>query len=139
MFATHDGLQAGMQFSDDSTIWRGVEVMLNVPWVLATLKDAERNQSHYLLQDPEDLVQLLSQSPGINMTGLQLVQPPTFSPTGNWAFVPICRVEQEVIEPHGPIPEIVLFCAAGDRYAGFPIKKISPAPREFVTLYEVRS
>ena len=120
MFATYEPLKFPLQFDDDSTIWLGVEIMLNTAWLLATLEDEEVPRT-FLLRGPDDLLKIV-QNPGFGrLTGLRVVLPPEVSPTNDWAFVPVCRVERELRSIGGAIPSAVLTCAEGRRYGGFPI------------------
>lgn len=56
MFATYESLKFPVQFPDGSTIWRGVEVMLSTPWLLAMLKSERGTQRTFLLKGTGELL-----------------------------------------------------------------------------------
>lgn len=121
MFATYEPFKFPIQLGDDSTIWLGVEIMLNTPWILATLEDDEEVPRTFLLKGPDDLLHVVQSSDLGTLTAVRLILPPNASPTSDWAFVPVCRVERELRSIDGAIPSSVLTCAEGRRYGGFPI------------------
>lgn len=121
MFATYEPFKFPLQLDNSSTIWRGVEVMLYTPWLLATLEDDEEVPRTFLLKGTDDLLQVVEASALGRLTGLRLVLPPNLSPTSDWTFVPVCRVERELRSVDGAILSAVLTSRDGRRYSGFPI------------------
>lgn len=123
MFATYEPFKFPLQFGNESTIWCGVEIMLNTPWLLATLEDDEAVPRTFLLKGPDDLLQVVERSDLGKLTGLRLVLPPGQSPTSDWSFVPVRSVERELRSIDGAIPSAVLRSMGGERYGGFPIQQ----------------
>ncbi len=138
MFATYEPFKFPLQFGDDSTIWRGVEIMLNTPWLLATLEDDEDVPRTFLLKGPDDLLQVVQKSDLGKLTGVRLVLPPEVSPTSDWAFVSVCRVERELRSIDGAIPSAVLTSVDGRRYGGFPIAPTERKDSDLVLLVDLR-
>lgn len=122
MFATYEPFKFPLQFNDDSTIWRGVEIMLSTPWLIATLDTNEKVARTFLLEGPDDLLQILH-SPGLGrLAAVRLVLPPAASPTGDWSFVSIDRVERELRSTDRIMPSAILKSSDGQRYGSFPIQ-----------------
>lgn len=121
MFATYEPFKYQLQLGDGSTIWRGVEVTLNIPWLLATFIDDEEVPRTFLLKGTDDLLGVVQQSGLGKLTGVRLVLPPTASSTSDWSFVPVCRVERELENGDGAMPSAILRARGGQRYGGFPI------------------
>lgn len=137
MFATYEPFKFQIQFQHDVTIWRCVEVMLNTPWLLANLEDAEGVRRTFLLKSPDDLLRMLRDSSLGKLTGLRLVLPPSVAPDGDWAFVYVCRVEHEVRSIEGAAPSAVLVSRDGQRYGGFPIERTTRDQADLVPLVEL--
>ena len=137
MFATYETFKLPLQFGEGSTIWRGVEIMLNTPWLLATLEGDEEVSRTFLLKGPDDLLQVV-QSPELGrVTGVRLVLPPSVSPTRDWSFVPVCRVERELRSIDGAVPSVVLKSMQGQRYGGFPIAVAHRDEADLVALVDL--
>jgi hypothetical protein len=138
MFATYEPFKFPLQFDNESTIWRGIEIMLNTPWLLAAaFDDVEGVPRTFLLQGTFDLLQFL-ESPVIGrLTGVRLVLPPDLSPTCDWTFVPIWRIERELRSSDGAIPSVVLTARDGRRYGGFPIAPTQRDDADLAPLVEL--
>lgn len=137
MFATYEPFKFPVQFDADSTIWRGVEIMLNTPWLLATLEDeAGMSLRTFLLKGTDELQQFAEGSTLGRLTSVRLVLPPDLSPKGDWAFVPVRRVERELRSVDGAAPSVVLADADGRRYGGFPIGPTERTPADVALIVE---
>jgi hypothetical protein len=137
MFATYETLKLPVQFGDGSTTWRGVEVILGWPWLLATLEDGEVDDRTFLLQDADDLLRLVESSNTMELTGVRIVLPPAVSSTSDWAFVSVCRIERELKSFDDSAPGVVLTSRDGRRYGGFPIGQIERADSDLTLLVDL--
>lgn len=137
MFATYEPFKFPLQLGDDSTIWRGVEIMLNTPWLLATLDTDEDVPRTFLLKGPDDLLQVLRSPELGRLNGVRLVLPPEASPSSEWSFVPIRRVERELRSIDGAMPSAVLQARDGQRYGGFPIQQTQRDEVDLVAIMEL--
>ncbi len=134
MFATYEAFKFPLQFGDGSTIWRGVEIMLNNPWLIATLEDDDEVPRTFLLKGLDDLLHVMESSELGKLTGVRLVLPPYVSPTSDWSFVHVCRVERELRSSDGAMPSAVLKSNDGRRYGGFPIHQTHRDEADLIAL-----
>lgn len=131
MFVTHEPFKSPFPFQlpGGSTTWHVVELMLHTPWLLITVEDEEEEDAirTYFLSGTDVLLQLLN-NPTLGKTkGVQLVLPPGWSPTREWCFVRIRRVERELRSATGAVLSSVITSVGGQRFGGFPIE---PTVRE---------
>ena len=138
MFATHEPFKLPFQLDEDSTIWRGIEVMMNAPWLLVTIEDeVEEVTRTFLLTGMNDLLGFVENSTMGRLTGVKAVIPPRLSPTRDWAFLSICRIERELRSVDGALPSAVLTATDGRRYGGFLIQPIERDDSDLILLVEL--
>ncbi len=121
MFTTHEPFRFPIQFDDGSTIWRCVELGLNSPWLIVTVDSEDEIPRTFLLHGTDDLLQVAQAESLGKLRGVRLVLPPHASPTCDWTFVPVCKVERELRSVDGAAPSAVVTSRDGRRYGGFPI------------------
>ncbi len=122
MFATHEPFRFPIQLDDRWTTWRAVEVELNTPWYMATVRDlGDDVERTFLLSGGADLLLFASQAPFGPLVSLRLVLSPSWSPSGDWAFVNIRSVDMPTCPPDGAASDAVVTSSEGTRYGGYPI------------------
>jgi hypothetical protein len=122
MFATHTSWTHPLQLEPEVIVWRAVEVMFSSqPFLLIQFLDAEGEERVMFIQTSDHLFDLMSSPKGQDVFGVQLVMPPGASPTNDWHFVPVSRVERELKSYDGARLSAVFSDKEGQRYGGFPI------------------
>ncbi len=121
MFATFEESKFPVQLDDKSTVWRCVEIVMNAPSLLVTLEEDDIVRYH-LLQGGDDLLQVIEAFGPSRVTGVHIVLPPDMSPSGDWAILPVSRVELEPPLPDGSSPGAILTTRDGQQYGGFPLE-----------------
>ncbi len=138
MFATYEWFKLPFRLDSDISIWRGVEVMLNASWLLVTAEhDGEDLPRTFLLTGTTDLLKFVENADMGRLTGVRIVSPPRLSPTSDWAFLSVCRVERELRSVDGAALSAVLTGQDGQRYGGVLIQPIERDDSELVLLVEL--
>jgi hypothetical protein len=123
MFVTHEPFKFPIQIQGSGTAWQAVELMLQTPWLLITADDAEEDTDRTFFLDAADtLLQFIENTTLGKTVGVQLVLPPRWSPTKQWHFVQVCRIDRELRSFNGRVPSAVLTSVEGQQYGGFPIE-----------------
>jgi hypothetical protein len=139
MFVTHEPFKFPIQFEGGSTTWHVVELMLQTPWLLITAEDAEEDTTRtFFLNGTDTLLQFLDNPTLGRTTGVQLVLPPRWSPTDEWCFLRIRRVERELRSVNGAIPSSVVTSASGQRFGGFPIEQTLREDADLALIVELQ-
>lgn len=137
MFRTFESFKYPIQLAEDSTIWRGIELVLNAPRLLITVQDEEDTCRTFMLNDNFDLLQFV-ETPGMGtLISARIVLPPDWSPSNDWEFVRICRVERELRSVEGVMPSAVLTSSDGLRYGGYPIAPVDRNDRDLSLLFDL--
>jgi hypothetical protein len=138
MFVTHEPFKFPIQFQGNGTAWQVVELMLQTPWLLITADDAEEDTTRtFFLNATDTLLQFL-ENPALGRTvGVQLVLPPLWSPTKQWHFVQVRRVDRELRSVNGMVPSAVLTSVDGQQYCGFPIEATARAAADLALIVEL--
>ncbi len=137
MFATHETFKFSLQVDDEYTLWRGVELMLNSPWLLAVVEDEKLAYRTFLLKGVDELLPMAQSSALGELISVRLVLPPESSMTGEWAFKAIHRIERETTRRHARIPGAVLVDGEGGRYGGFPLGPIECQAQDLVLIQKL--
>lgn len=125
MFTTHSAFRRPLQLDETFTTWRFVELLLGTPWFVATTLDsAEHLRRTFLLSSCDDVLQFSEREPFGKLIGLKLVLPPHHSPSNDWSFVPIRRIERTSSRADVATGSAVLTDVVGVKYGGFPIEPI---------------
>jgi len=140
MFVTHEPFKSPFPFQlpGGSTTWHVVELMLHTPWLLITVEDEEEEDAirTYFLSGTDVLLQLLN-NPTLGKTrGVQLVLPPGWSPTREWCFVRIRRIERD-LRSAGAVRSSVITSVSGQRFGGFPIQPIVREDSDLALIVEL--
>jgi len=96
MFRTHEPFKYPIQFGgDESTVWRAVQIVLNMPWLLVTIEVEEELTQTFLLNGTDDLLQCVEDESDFGrLVAVRLVLPPAYSPSSDWTFVPADRADR---------------------------------------------
>lgn len=119
MFRTLESFKYPLQLGVGVTLWRVVEFALNHPRVLATVDDENETRRTFLLSDAYDLLDFVRSVEG-KVVAVRLLIPPDWSESGDWALVPICRIEHDARE--GALPSAVVKAVDGRWYGGHPLE-----------------
>lgn len=138
MFVTYEPFKFPIQFQGNGTVWQLVELMLQTPWMLITTDDEQEDTTRtFLLNATDTLLQFL-ENPTLGKTvGVQLVLPPRWSPSQQWHFVQVRRVDRELRSFNGMVPSAVLTSVDGQQYAGFPIEVTIREPADLSLVAEL--
>ena len=139
MFTTYDALKLPVLAGDGSSTWTAVELEMSAPWFVARLRDDDNNLHRtFLLPDAEEVVTFASQRIAGMLTQLHLVLPPAWSPSGEWKFIRISRIERALAAAaKNAGPSTLVAAADGTRYGGFPAEPVVCHGEPLVTLFEL--
>lgn len=139
MFTTYDALKLPVPAGDGSSTWTAVELETSAPWFVARLRDDDNNiHRTFLLPDAEEVMAFAGRRIAGMLTQLHLVLPPAWSPSGDWKFLRICRIERALAAPaDGSCPSTLAASEDGTRYGGFPVEAVDCKGESIVTLFEL--
>lgn len=127
MFITYETFRHPLKFDRQSTMWSAVELALNSPLFLATVKDDGETRT-FMLNGTAELLAFVRQEPALPITDLQVLQPPRWSEGGGWALVAMREVLLQEAPPDGSLPSAVARAVSGKLYGGFPVAPLEGDP-----------
>jgi hypothetical protein len=138
MFAAHTSWTRPTQIEPEVIVERAVEVMFPTqPLLLIQSLDAQGDERVMLIQTSDHFYDLMSSPNGQDVVEVQLVMPPCASPTNDWHFVPVSRVEGGLKSYDGARLSAVLSDKQGQRYGGYPIGVMSRDEADLELLAEL--
>lgn len=143
MFATYSQYKLPFRIQGDpSTLWTGVELVLNVPFFLCTV-DVDGVPQRFLHTLEEEVVRMAGKTTEERLVGVHLVVPPESSEDGTWSVLPVLRIsKQRQVREGEPSPSLVLTTQGGATYAGYPLERTDPVNHEGLDLvadFELRA
>lgn len=135
MFATEESFKLCVQPDNSVTIWEAVEVVMEMPWFVATVRDEEEAMNRtFLLAGMREVALFVDRSIIGPVKSLQMVQPPNWSRSGRWTTVTIERIYRSAESK-----AIRLAGSDGVIYGGFPVAPIKVDENSLQLLLQLHS
>lgn len=90
-----------------SRYWRALELSLNAPWLMVTVREDGFLRNFMLSQD-SDLLPMLEDAPEMEIVGVDAVVPPGYGQEDGWGLLKVRRV-WSARDPASPQIDVLVF------------------------------
>jgi hypothetical protein len=135
MFSTYDTFKLPVQIDAESTTWTAVELTVGTPFFALSTHDQRGPVTrHFLLHGSQELLAFARATPLGELRSLHLIFPPSWSPSGHWSSLSMCKVLLQEDPPDGSIPSAVAVTEEGTMYGGYPVRALEGDPGPLMQL-----
>ncbi|MBE7942672.1 MULTISPECIES: hypothetical protein [Ramlibacter] len=132
MFTTREDFRDTAPDGGEDQRWRRVDLTFGQPLVLVRLRCPEtRIEQTTLMAQAADVLDVAMQ-PGLNgLLSIHLLQPPKWSPSGNWSLIEIVELGVRPVGNGSKRRSVIFKDLGGSLFGGYPIVKIDGEPQSF--------